>query len=190
MNQHILSQYFNACTIWDWRGGKEISKFQIQNINKPPCHLERYHSRALHTKSGEDPTKTEGGDAIFVIRPEFPKNAQKNRQKSQTQNINNRPCHVLRDHQRQILWKFGEDPIKTEGGDRFLLFFLKFTKKIHQKSKIHQTPMSCFEGPPNEDSVKVWRRSDQNWERRCDLKLCLRRTAHGARRTAHENWCL
>ena len=64
----------------------------------------------------------------------------------------------------------------------FLKIHQKNSPKI-QKSKIHQTPMSCFERPPKEDSVKVWRRSDQNWERRCDLKLCLRRTAD-------ENWCL
>ena len=56
-------------------GGAKISKFQIQNINKPPCHLERNNFRVLHAKSGEDLTKTEGGECFLVIRPEFIKNA-------------------------------------------------------------------------------------------------------------------
>ena len=54
---------------------------KIQNINKPPCHLEMYHSRALHTKSGEDPTKTEGGIGFFCDSAKFPQNAEKIGQK-------------------------------------------------------------------------------------------------------------
>ena len=43
-----------------------------------------------------------------------------------------------------------------------------------QKSKYRQSPMSCFEGPPEADSVKVWWRSDQNWGRRYVFVIFLK----------------
>ena len=43
-----------------------------------------------------------------------------------------------------------------------------------QKLKYRQSPMSCFEGPPEADSVKVWWRSDQNWGRRYVFVIFLK----------------
>ena len=76
-------------------GGGREKKLKIKiNINKPPCHLERNHSRVLHTKSGEDPTKTEGEVGVLVIQPEFAKNAKKNSKSKYQQS----PCRIVRDN--------------------------------------------------------------------------------------------
>ena len=59
----------------------KIQKFK--NINKPPFYPERHHSRVLHAKSGEDPTKTEEGVGFFCDSAKIPPKRQKNLPKIQ-----------------------------------------------------------------------------------------------------------
>ena len=111
--------------------------------------------RRILWKFEEDPIKTEGVVGFLIIEP-------KKLQKAKSHNIKKIAYTFVRDHQRKILWKFEEDPIKTEGVVGFLIFEPKKPLKS-QKPQYQKFGIFVCEGPPEDNSVKVWRRSDQNW---------------------------